>query len=126
MLEIDPTMPRAITMPSAIPATEPSRPLDGALDEKQVSIWPRDAPERAQDADLRSPLRHGNRERVVDDEHADEEREHARNVHRDRVDGERGFELLPARRGGLDLEPDAERRLNRSSPAVDRDALLRA
>ena len=50
------------------------------------AIWPRDGAERAQQADLAAPLRHRNRERVVDDEHADDERERAREDQHEAVD----------------------------------------
>ena len=52
--------------------------------------------ERPEDADLRSPLGHGDGEGVVDDEHADKQREEARDVHHHRVGRNHRLELLAA------------------------------
>ena len=62
------------------PAERSDQAGDRALAEKQPADLSARRAERAQDADLRSPLRHGDRERVVDDEHPDEEREEARDA----------------------------------------------
>ena len=45
--------------------------------------------ERTEDADFRPALGDGDRKRVVDDEHADEQREDAGDVHRDRIHRQR-------------------------------------
>ena len=50
------------------------------------------------------------RERVVDDEHPDEERERARDVDHHRVGGEHRLELLAAARWRIDLESGTEQR----------------
>jgi len=69
-------------------------------------------------------LRHRDRKRVVDDEHADEEREHARHIHRNRVHRERRLELLPSRCRRLDVEPDTKLLLNGCPPILDGDAVV--
>ena len=83
---------------------------DRALAEKQPADLPARRAERAQDADLRSPLRHRDGERVVDDEHPDEEREQARDADHHRVGREHRLELLAAARRRLDLEAGTEQR----------------
>ena len=103
------------------PSSDPTSPRTGALSEEQPRICAACRAERAQDADLRSPLRHRDRERVVDDEHPDEEREHARDVHHHRVAGEHRFELLAAARRRLDLEAGTEQRVR--APARRRRAV---
>ena len=92
------------------PPERAEQPGDRALSEKQPSnLSPRGA-ERTQNPDLRPPLRDGDRERVVDDEHPDEQREEARDVHHHRVGGEHRFELLPTARRRIDLETGPEER----------------
>ena len=59
---------------------------------------------RAQDADLRAALAHRRGERVVDDEHPDEECERARDVHHGGKAGQHPFRLLAARRWRLHVE----------------------
>jgi hypothetical protein len=44
MLEIDPTMPRAMKMPTAMPAIDPSRPLAALSIRKRFRICLRGAP----------------------------------------------------------------------------------
>src|ERR1700730_12742344 len=80
--------------------------------------------ERAQHANLRPPLGDGNRKRVVDDEHADEEREHARYVHGDGIHGQRALELLAARGWRFHVDTNAQRLLNGRPALPDGNALL--
>ncbi len=106
----------------------------GALAEEEPADLAARRAERAQDANLGPALRHGDRERVVDDEHADEEREQARDVHHDRVGGGHRLELLPAPRRRIHLEPRPEQpaqlrlRLRDRPPRLQRevDAVERA
>ena len=95
-----PVMPvrlRANATPIATPTSEPISPATALSARNSVRICARVAPERAQDADLRPPLRDRDRERVVDDEHPDEQREQAGDLQRQRVDAEHRLEI--ARRG---------------------------
>jgi hypothetical protein len=57
-----------------------------------------------------SALGHGNRERVVDDEHPDEQREQAGDAHHHRVGGGHRLELPAASRGRIHLEARSEQR----------------
>ena len=95
-----------------------------ALAEKEPADLPARGAERAQDADLRPPFGHRNREGVVDDEHPDEQREHARDAHHDRVGREHLLELLPAARRRVDLEARAEQRRELLFGLRDRPARL--
>ena len=54
-----------------------------ALDEKDTGNRPTTGSHRPQDGDILAPLHHGGGQRVIDQEHADEERDHAerRQVH---------------------------------------------
>ena len=99
---------------------------DGALAEEERADLSAGGAERAQDADLRAALRDGDGERVVDDEHADEEREHAGDVHHHGVDAEQRFELLAAARGRLDGEAGAEQCGQCGLALLQGDAVLEA
>ena len=106
-----------------MPTAEPSSPSDRALDEKQRADLPAGRAERAQDPDFRSPLRHRNRERVEDDEHADEQREQAGDVRRHRVDLRQSSRTAaPRALGGFHLEAGAEHRLQLLPGRPRRDA----
>ena len=98
---------------------------DRALAEKERADLPAGGAERAQDPDLRAALRDRDGERIVDDEHSDEQREHAGDVHREGVDAEQRFELPAAARGRLDGEAGAEQRAERGLALIERDAILR-
>ena len=76
---------RATANPRPRPTSDPTRPQHGALGKEEPPNLAARRAERTEDADLRPPLRHRDRERVVDDEHPDEEREGARDVHHQRV-----------------------------------------
>ena len=103
-------MPRAISRPNSEAADRTDETGDRALGQEQHANLPPRGAERAQDADLGSALGHGNRERVVDDEHPDEQREQAGDVHHHRVGGGHRLELLAASRGRIDLEARSEQR----------------
>ena len=75
-----PRSPRAISTPKTRPPSDPTSPVTALSPRNSQRICRARRAERPQDADLRSPLRHGDRERVVDDEHPDEQREHARDA----------------------------------------------
>ena len=83
-------------------------PGDGALAQEQRADLAARGAERAQNSDLAAPLRDRDGEGVIDDEHPDEEREHAGNGHRQGVDAEQGFELPAAAGGRLHGEAGTE------------------
>ena len=95
---------------------------DGALAEEDPPDLRARGAERAQDADLRSAFGHGDRKRVVDDEHPDEEREEARDAHHQRERRDHRLELLAAPGRWLDLEPGAELHLERALDVGERRA----
>ena len=80
----------------------------GALAEKKPPNLGPGGSKSAQNPNLGPPLRHGDRKRVVDDEHPDEECEEARDVHHHRVGREHRLELSPATRGRFHLKPRAK------------------
>ena len=102
------------------------QPRDAALRQKQRADLPARRAQRPQDADLGPPLRHRDRERVVDDEHPDEEREQAGDLERQRVDAEQVFEVARAPEGGSTVKPRPDRLLNRRLALFQRDALAQA
>ena len=83
---------------------------DRAFAEKERADLSASGAEGAQNADLRAPLRDCDGEGIVDDEHPDEEREHAGRGHRQGVYAEQRFELAAAARRRLDGEARPQQR----------------
>jgi hypothetical protein len=96
------------------PDGEAAQRADGSQDRALPQEEPPDlrarGPERSEDPDLRSPLGHGNRERIVDEEHADEQREYARQGRHRGVRREHRVELPAPARRLFNLETRPEQR----------------
>ncbi len=124
MLEVTPVRLRAKARPSACAGQRTDQPGNRAFPQEQRANLSPGGAQRAQDADLRPALGDRNREGIVDDEHADEEREHAGDAHGEGVDAEQGFELPSASRRRFDGETWTQQPHQRRLALFQRDALL--
>ena len=104
-------MALAIRTPSATPATEPISPVTALSPRNNRQDLAAGRAKRTQNTDLIAAFGHRDRERVVDDKHADEESEQTRNRHHQRVGREQRLELLPASRRWRNLKTRSEQRL---------------
>ncbi len=92
---------------------------DDALQQEHPLNLKARRPQGAKNADLGPPLRDGDRERVVDDERADDQREQAGDRHPRGVTLQQCLEVLAAGRGRLDLEAGPECPLDRRLAILD-------
>ena len=106
--------PRAMSRPNSRPPSEPISPVTALSREEQHPNLPPRRAERPQDADFGAALRHRDRERVVDDEHPDEQREQAGDAHHHRI-GARSSPRTAAR-GRTAGRPGSPARAARAAP----------
>ena len=120
-----PCSPTAMPMPATMPSTEATSPTSERLDDHRDDDLPPRRPERAQQRELPGALRDDDRERVEDDERADEQRHGGEHQQRGSEEPELFLQVL-GRLVGDRRRRDRLRRRRASAASTDARSSLAA